>query len=104
MKVWITKYALTTGVYEAEAEICKNISTSMICVKPTAPGAFSQHFHGEGKDWHHTQEGALKKALEMVRRKRKAMYKQQETIDLVEAKFEARLWDLQDAQKAAAKT
>lgn len=104
MKVWITKHALTCGISEVEAEICENISAGMICVKPIGPSSYSQYFHGDGRDWHRTQEGALKKALEMVRKKRKSIHKLREAIDLKEAQFEAKLWDLQAAQKAAAKT
>lgn len=62
MKVWITKYALTTGIYEAEVE--ETHCASMVSLR-TAPGSFSQYFHGEGKDWHRTKESAVARAESM---------------------------------------
>ena len=55
MKVWITKYALTQGIIETEAE---EVSDNMIRV----PGRFAAYFHGEGKDWHKTLESAKDRA------------------------------------------
>jgi len=59
MKVWITKYALTQGVFEKEmTQAVEN--PSMIhdtkCV---------QFFFGEGKEWHKTEEGANARAEQM---------------------------------------
>lgn len=51
MKVWITKYALTTGIIETEAEEC---GYDMIHV----PGADVTHsyYHKEGKKWQKYQK------------------------------------------------
>ena len=55
MKVYITKYALTSGIIEADAEI---LTGDMILIN----GDWNRCFHGEGKDWHRTFEEAYKKA------------------------------------------
>lgn len=53
MNVWITKYALTSGIFEAEAEIC---GPGMILLK--RDGRYPELYHGEGRDWHGTKESA----------------------------------------------
>ena len=58
MKVWITKYALTQGIYEANVTL--SASPSMVC----GSGVF-EHYHGEGKEWHRTKEQAVNKARDM---------------------------------------
>ncbi len=63
MKVWITKYALTTGISEIEAEICTGSSTEMI--KEIRSGCYPVYYHGKGRDWHETLEGAKVKAESM---------------------------------------
>jgi hypothetical protein len=67
-KVWITKYALTTGVYMTHAEICK---PGMIVVKNGV--CSTQYFHGT--DWHSTWESAEAQAYRMVDRAIKAAEK-----------------------------
>lgn len=67
MKVWITKYALTSGIFEAEAEVCSHISEEMI--KLTRPGRCPEMFHGEGKEWHRTKESALERLTVMKENK-----------------------------------
>lgn len=61
LKVWITKYALTTGIKEVAGEISENCP-SMFCDNGSP---YPQYFHGEGRDWHRTLEGAKAKAEEM---------------------------------------
>ena len=80
MKVWITKYALTTGIYEIEAEITENGSAyDMHASLPT-------FYHKEGKDWHRTKESAIKKAEEMRQKKIESLKKQIEKLE--EMRFE----------------
>lgn len=62
MKVWISKYAQTDGIQEAECEISGSLAVDM-----TTP--YARYFHGEGRDWHRTEEDAIKKAEEMRIRK-----------------------------------
>jgi len=51
MKVWVTKYALTQGIYEAEAEICESVKDgSMIAVKHEKQYR-TQFFHGKDREW-----------------------------------------------------
>jgi hypothetical protein len=51
MKVWITKYALTQGIYEADAELCTSVKDgSMISVKHEKH-YYEQYFHGKDKEW-----------------------------------------------------
>ena len=63
-KAFITKYAMTQGILEREVEVCAEVSTQM--VKGT--GVF-ECYHGEGRDWHRTREGAVARAEEMRRKK-----------------------------------
>ena len=57
MKIYVTKYALTAGIKEHEAEI----DGSMATVRN--PGFVAQHFHGN--DWHMTANEASIRAEEM---------------------------------------
>jgi hypothetical protein len=58
MKIFCTKYALTKGIEELQAEKCGN---NMVRVE----AEWSYYLHGEGKEWHSTLESAIKKAEEM---------------------------------------
>ena len=57
MKIYVTKYALTAGIKEHEAEI----DGSMATVRN--PGFVAQHFHGN--DWHYGPRCASERAEEM---------------------------------------
>ncbi|MEL7494169.1 MAG: hypothetical protein AAGJ95_09435 [Cyanobacteria bacterium J06554_11] len=72
VKVWITKYALTKGIQEAEAETWAN-HKGMVSVPKW--GALAT-FHGEGREWHRTRESALKRAEEMRLRRIASLEKQ----------------------------
>lgn len=79
MKVWISKYAISDGkVTELEVEECVT-SNDLVCHR--APGQIPQYFHGEGKEWHRTREGAVGKAEEMVDRKLASLRKQIKKIE-----------------------
>jgi hypothetical protein len=71
MKIWVTRYALTKGIYAAEAE--KTDTEGMLCVG-------YQYFHGEGKQWHRTEADALKQAISMAEKKAQKLYKQHEEM------------------------
>lgn len=67
MKVWITKYALTTGIIETDAEVC---SEDMIQIyKP-----FKSYFHKN--EWFIKKEDAIKRANSMKDKKIQALNKQ----------------------------
>lgn len=63
-KVWITKYALTQGIFSVEnAEHCIDISLNMIATKDSGHLTI---YHG--KDWHRDPATAIAQA-ESMRRK-----------------------------------
>lgn len=78
MKVCITKYALTQGIFEIEAERCTDIDNDMIEQTNTR---WQTYYHGEGKDWHLTKESAIKKAEEMREKKIKTLKKQLDKLE-----------------------
>lgn len=61
MKAWITKHALTKGIYEMEV---KSMSEGSVYGK-----AWNEAYHGEGKEWHRTYDSAVATAEEMRKRK-----------------------------------
>lgn len=75
MKVWISKYALTIGLYEVEVEL-SNTSPGMVCEKNNMV-----FYHGEGKEWHRTKEDAVKRAEEMKIRKIDSLKRQIKKIE-----------------------
>lgn len=70
MKIWITKYALTTGIYEIEAK--ETHSPSMVS---DANHPLSM-YHGEGKEWHKSKEDAIQMAEMMKNKKIESLEKQ----------------------------
>lgn len=73
MRVWITKYALTTGIFEADVDVSDDFP-ELVRVSPT------QYFQGEGKDWHRTKIEALQRAEEMRQKKIRSLKKQIEKL------------------------
>lgn len=73
MKVYITKYALTQGIFEKEAE---DRGDEVIKTVDEWPALF----HGEGKEWHRTKESAVKRAEEMKIKKIQSLGKQIEKL------------------------
>lgn len=69
MKVWITKYALSSGIFSEESYDC-----GPGAIKLNRPDRYTEYFHGA--DWHLTQEGALIRANEMRVKKIAALHKQ----------------------------
>ncbi|WP_431785830.1 hypothetical protein [Paenibacillus lactis] len=70
MKVWISKYALTTGIYEIEAR--ETHSPNMVV---DAKDSLAM-YHGEGKEWHKSKEEAIKRAEIMRKKKIESLEKQ----------------------------
>jgi hypothetical protein len=80
MKVWITKYALTSGIMEIEAEFCESMSTM---VSYRAKGAqYDQYAHGN--DWHTDIESAKTKAKQMRLAKIASLKKQIAKLEKLE--------------------
>lgn len=57
-KAWITKYALTQGVFVRKVEDHGN---DMVVDKLD----YYACYHGEGRDWHRTRESAIARVEEM---------------------------------------
>lgn len=77
MKVWITKYALTNGVIENDAEICIDADETGNMISC----GIGNYYHGEGKEWHKTKESAIKKADEMRQKKIESLKEQIEKLE-----------------------
>jgi len=86
MKVWITKWALTQGIFEAEVEECD--TEGMVAQKPDGGGLcnMATYYHGEGKEWHRTRESAVARAEAMRQKKIANVKKQLKKLELL--KFE----------------
>jgi hypothetical protein len=76
MKVWITKYALSSGIIVAEnAKLCAN-STAVSYT--TGDSSYPQYAHS--KDWHRSRVDAILRAEEMRRKKITSLTKQIEKL------------------------
>ena len=82
IKVWITKYALTTGIMEKDVIVEEDLP-AMVCDRSTP---FVSYYHGEGVEWHRTKESAINKAEEMRIKKIKSLRNQ--IIKLEKMSFE----------------
>jgi hypothetical protein len=71
--VWITKYALTQGIFEIDATVCTKINKDMI---EEVGAGYPTMYHREGEEWHRTKESAIKRAEEMKQAKIKSVKKQ----------------------------
>ena len=69
--VWVTKYALTTGIEKHESST--TFSDDMIRVRPEE-GGIDQFFHGN--DWYKTEKAAKERAEEMRLKKIVSLKKQ----------------------------
>lgn len=80
MKVWITKYALTQGMFEADVELERADSgrgPSMVVLRGERDGGtVIAYFHGEGREWHRTKSGALDRCEALRQMKIEALEKQ----------------------------
>lgn len=75
MKAYITKYALTQGIYEIEALETNN--PNMIKDKRSSISIY----HGKGKDWHLNREDAIHKAEEMRKKKIESLKSQIDKLE-----------------------
>lgn len=73
MKVWITKYALSRGIFEVEGlELGEKFNNAFAVRTPRFPLSCEDYFIQDG-DWHKTKESAIKKAEEMLGKKIKSL-------------------------------
>lgn len=71
MKVWITKYALTQGIFEVEGETTQ---TPGMFHAPKTEKSFARSFFKP--EWHETKEEAIAQAKKMREAKLKSLEKQ----------------------------
>jgi len=82
-KAYITKYALTNGIELVDAELCFDISPTIIMYRHDGNESTTYAHH---KEWHRTLDAALERAEEMRSAKIKALKKQ--IIKLENIKFD----------------
>ena len=80
MKVWITKYAMTSGVFTAEAE--KTRIEGMCVVRSKKPSGFDQLFRGN--DWHTDEAEAIERFNQMKQKKIASLQKQLAKVEALE--------------------
>ena len=80
MKVWITKYALTGGIIEAEGE-----PYGLEWVSASWDNGYWRNDFEQG-EWFDTKEGAIQKAEEMRQKKIESLKKQIKKLE--EMRFE----------------
>ncbi|EOG6122134.1 hypothetical protein ACLF4E_004345 [Cronobacter malonaticus] len=80
-KIYITKYALTSGIFTAEADV--DTEKRMASFRASESG-FLQFYHGD--DFHFNEEASLARAEEMRIKKLKSLDKQIKKISAI--KFE----------------
>lgn len=71
--VWITKYALTQGIFERDIEHPIDSLTSMVSCNGKI---YLECYHREGREWHLTYTDAVKRANEMRYNKIRALTRQ----------------------------
>ena len=76
MKVWITKYALTKGIIEADGKLTSSDSVSVSLDTLSLP----THWFYKG-DWYSDKQSAIQKAEEMRRKKIDSLKKQIEKLE-----------------------
>jgi hypothetical protein len=69
LTVFVTKYALTDGIQEKQVTLNESFPNMV-----TGSGMF-EHYHGEGKNWHRTRVGAIKRAEDMRVKKIESLQK-----------------------------
>ena len=67
MKVWVTKFALTTGIFEAET--ARNPDSSMIVVR----NKFHDDTYYHKPYWHETKEAAIEHAENLRTKKLRSL-------------------------------
>ena len=79
MKIWNTKYALSSGITTHEVEEPNPTTPNLVVVEEA--NRFTLYLHGEGRDWHRTKESAVAKADDMRKRKIASLKKQIEKLE-----------------------
>lgn len=91
MKVWITKYLFTHGIYETDV-VATTISQMVQSVAKV-----NQYFHGCGKEWHNTKGEALKYAIARLQKKQISLNKVLHSLAEQENEYQTALNDIKEA-------
>lgn len=83
IRVFITKYALTQGIFEREVETCPDINDNMVADR----GKHTVCYHKP--DWYRTLEEAQARVEVMLKKRRAALEKQLKAFAEVEKKARA---------------
>ena len=73
MEVWITKYALTKGIFKLQVI---DVGDGMV----RSADNVLEMYHKEGRDWHRAKESAIAKAEKMRQKKITSLEKQIDKI------------------------
>ena len=79
--VWVSKYALTQGIFSAKAEDCGD---GMICIKGEPGYSCDAYYHGS--EWHLSKRNAVAKAKAMQRKKIASLQKALDSVKKLEFK------------------
>lgn len=90
MKIYVTKYALSTGIEQFDAEIKGNMAVV------AGKSACMRCFHGKGNDWHLNARDALAKAEEMRIKRLQSIDKQIKKISAIN--FEDQIKALEESK------
>lgn len=82
-EIWITSYALSTGIKKSMAEVSGNAAI----VQDKDSTHWASFYHKD--EWHLTESEANKRVLEMIARKRISIQKQLCKLDKLEAKIKS---------------
>jgi uncharacterized protein (DUF2164 family) len=86
INAWITKFALTKGIIEANVEIDEHNPNVAVIADKFGPLYYHYCVLGDGKEWHRTKESAIKKAESMRLSKIKSL--REELLKLEQMKFD----------------
>jgi len=78
MKVWISKYALTKGIYQLEVDHMSDDEKSVY------GRSWDECFHGKNKEWHIEKESAIARAEDMKKKKIDSLRKKIEELESLE--------------------
>ncbi len=62
---WVTRYALSSGIEKVDAEVCSDVSTTMI--------KYGERGYAYCREWHLSEEEAIARAEEMRAAKIKSL-------------------------------
>jgi hypothetical protein len=85
MKVWITQYALTSGVLELNASLRSDVHEGLIEVTKLGAFGFQKLYHKP--HWHASLEEAQARVRVMIAAKRKSLAKELAKLDELELQY-----------------